>query len=72
MKTSVGDRWARLTWEITDEKGRPWSRAKDHVCRETVATVLMQADVMLTIKIEVMMIVPALLCVALKKAWMNG
>jgi len=57
---------------MNDEKGSPLSRANDHVCRETVATVLIQAEVMLTIKIAVMMHVPALLCVTLKKTWIKG
>ena len=36
------------------ENGRPLSRANDHVWRDTVATVLIQAEVMLTIRMAVM------------------
>ena len=50
---------------MKDENGRPLSPAKDHVCRETVATGLMQAEVMLTIMMAVMIDVPALLLVTL-------
>jgi|HubBroStandDraft_4_1064222.scaffolds.fasta_scaffold1692378_2 hypothetical protein len=41
------------------ENGRPLSRAKDHVCLETVATVLIQADVMLTMMTAVIIEAPA-------------
>jgi len=54
-----------LTVEMKDEKGRPPSRANDHVWRDTVATVLIQAEVMLTMMMAVMMDVPALLPVTL-------
>jgi hypothetical protein len=47
------------------EKGSPLSRAKDQVWRDTVATVLMQAEVILTIRIDVMIDVATVLCVAL-------
>ena len=47
------------------ENGNPLSRANDQVCRDTVATVLMQADVMLTITTAVIIAAPALLFVEL-------
>lgn len=61
-----------LTYETKDENGNPWSRAKDQVWRDTVATVLMQAEVILTMRIAVMIDVPAWLLVTLKKTWING
>ncbi len=54
-----------LTCAMNEENGRPLSLAKDQVWRDTVATVLMQAEVMLTMIMAVMIEVPALLCVAL-------
>lgn len=47
-----------LTCAINEEKGNPLSRAKDQVWRDAVATVLMLADVMLTIRMAVMNDVP--------------
>ena len=47
-----------LTYAMKDEKGSPLSRAKDHVCRDTVATVLMQAEVILTMRMAVIIDVP--------------
>lgn len=48
-----------LTCEMKPENGNPLSLAKDQVCRDTVATVLMQAEVILTMRMEVIIDVPA-------------
>lgn len=48
-----------LTYPMMEENGSPWSLAKAQVWRDTVATVLMHAEVILTIRIAVMMEVPA-------------
>lgn len=53
------DETVLLTYEMMEEKGSPWSRAKDQVWRDTVATVLMQAEVILTMRMAVMIDVPA-------------
>lgn len=66
VQYAEGNSRERLTYPMNEEKGSPLSRAKDQVWRETVATVLIQADVMFTIRIAVMIEVPALLCVTLK------
>ena len=54
------------------ENGNPLSRAKDHNCREAVATTAMQEENRATIMIVAIMVVPAKLCVALKKIWIKG
>jgi len=54
-----------LTYEIKEEKGSPLSRAKDQVWRDAVATVLIQAEVILTMRIAVMIDAPVLLWVTL-------
>ena len=54
-----------LTNETKSENGRPLSRAKDHVWRDTVATVLISAEVMLIIRMAVKTDAPALLLVTL-------
>lgn len=54
-----------VTYDTKLENGSPLSRAKDHVWRDVVATVLMQAEVMLAMRIAVITEVPALLFVAL-------
>jgi hypothetical protein len=46
---------------MNEEKGSPPSLAKDQVWRDTVATVLIHADVMLTMRIAVIIDVAALL-----------
>lgn len=48
-----------LTCAMKPENGNPLSLAKDQVWRDTVATVLMQAEVMLTMRMEVIIDVPA-------------
>lgn len=47
------------TCAMNEENGNPLSRAKDHVCRDTVASVLITDDVTVTIRMAVMMDAPA-------------
>jgi hypothetical protein len=54
-----------LTCEMNEENGNPLSRAKDHVCRDTVACVLITDDVIVTMRIAVMTDAPAWLLVPL-------
>jgi len=56
-----------LTYAKKDENGNPLSLAKDQVWRDAVATVLMQAEVILIMRMAVMTDAPARLLVALKK-----
>ena len=48
-----------LTCPMKLANGKPPSRAKDHDCRETVASVLMTEDVIVTTMMAVMMDAPA-------------
>lgn len=61
-----------LTDETKEEKGTPRSRAKDHFCRDTFATVLMHAKMIFTMTMLVITMVATLLLVALRKTWMKG
>lgn len=48
------------------------SRANAHACREADARNPNVAETYMMIRIEIMTVVPATDCVALKKIWMNG